>query len=57
MFELERPKPRKTRAFYENDYKKMAEGGYQTKGWKHYADSPYKEYERRLADVKGIKKD
>ena len=57
MFEIERPRPRKTRAFYENDYKKMAEGGYQTKGWKHYADSPYKEYERRLADVKGSKKD
>lgn len=39
----EMPKNR-TRAFFEYDYKKMAEGGFKAKGWMFYNESPYKQH-------------
>lgn len=53
----QRTRPKGPHSFYDQDYKRMEKQGFKHKGWMKYSDSPYKEYERRLADVKGSKKD
>ena len=47
----ERNKTTVPRAFYPSDYKNMSNQGYVGKGWQNYQESPYKEYQRRLASV------
>lgn len=47
----------KSHAFYDGDLKRMERSGFRAKGWNTYADSPYAEYQRRLAEHEAPNKD
>ena len=57
MNQFERPRVKGHHAFYDQDYKRMERSGFRAKGWNTYADSPYAEYERRLAEHEAPNKD
>ena len=59
MFEQEVRK-RKTRAFYDYDYKNMSEQGFKPNGWMSYQNSPYfkhKEYMESMGYEKEVEHD
>ena len=54
MFEYESRK-RKTRAFYDNDYKMMSEQGFKPNGWMNYQNSPYAEHKKFMEEINETK--
>lgn len=50
MFEYE-AKRRKTRAFYDDDYKKMSEQGFKPQGWMRYQNSPYAQHKEYMQSM------